>query len=476
MKQENLSNTTTFTLPQNAPPAYHILAKPTGSVCNLDCKYCFFLSKEILYPGSRFRMSEELLETYIKQLLESHRTPEVMVAWQGGEPTLMGLDFFKLSVEYTQKYKKPDQTVTYSIQTNGTKLDDEWCEFFKEHNFLVGLSVDGPRQLHDAYRVDKGGAGTFDRVMRAWEYLKKHKVDFNILCTVHAANADYPLEVYRFFRDDLSTEFVQFIPIVESVPAEMLPLADAGWGENPKKVRPLYTVEGDQVTERSVNAQQFGDFMIAIFDEWVHRDVGKVYVQHFDVALANWVGAPAGVCVFSETCGYALALEHNGDLYSCDHYVEPEYLLGNIQDSHMIELVTSEKQVQFGLDKRDTLPRYCQECMVRFACHGGCPKNRFINTPDDEPGLNYLCAGYMAFFKHIDGPMRIMADLLRRNRAPAEAMNILTMQEMAKVQQNMADASPNDPCPCGSGKKYKHCHGSGGSSKVRSAAQRHRRG
>jgi uncharacterized protein len=447
------------TIPPNAPPAYHILAKPTGATCNLDCEYCFFLSKEMLYPGSRFRMADDLLETYIRQLIESHRTPEVMVAWQGGEPTLMGLDFFKRSVELAEKYKKNNQTISYSIQTNGTLLNDEWCEFFTENHFLVGLSVDGPKEMHDTYRVDKGGKGSFDRVMRGWECLAKHGTDYNILCTVNAANADHPLEVYHFFRDELNAEFIQFIPIIERVPEEMLPLANAGWGERSGKSRPLYIIQGHHLTERSVTAEQYGNFLIAIFDEWVRRDVGKVYVQIFDVSLGSWVGAPASICVFSPTCGNALALEHNGDLYSCDHYVEPDYLLGNIQETPMIELVASEKQRKFGQDKLDTLPRYCMECDVRFACHGGCPKNRFIDTPDGEPGLNYLCAGYKAFFHHIDQPMRYMANMLRMNRAPAEIMKALADAELKRLQQAFAQAKPDDPCPCGSGKKFRLCHG-----------------
>jgi uncharacterized protein len=446
-------------IPENAPPAYHVLAKPTGAVCNLDCKYCFFLSKEMLYPGSRFRMADELLETYIRQLIESHRVPEVTIAWQGGEPTLMGLDFFRRSVEYANKYKKPNQTINYSMQTNGTKLDDEWCAFFKEHNFLIGISFDGPPDVHDTYRVNKGGQGTFDQVMRGLDYLKKHDAEFNILCTVHAANVDRPVEVYRFFRDELGAQFIQFIAIVERVTEGILPIANAGWGETTGgEQRPLYVQEGDLVTERSVTAEGYGRFLIGVFDEWVRRDVGQVYVQMFDVALGAWVGQPGAVCVFAPTCGNALAIEHNGDLYSCDHFVEPDYLLGNIKDTHMIELVASEAQRKFGQDKMDTLPRYCQECEVRFACHGGCPKNRFIETPDGESGLNYLCAGYKAFFNHVDRPMRIMAELLRRNRAPAEIVQVLAAEE-AQMQAALAKAERNDPCPCGSGRKFKHCHG-----------------
>jgi len=444
-----------LTMPKNAPPAFHILSKPTGAICNLDCKYCFFLSKEMLYPGSRFRMADDLLETYIKQLLESHQTPEVTIAWQGGEPTLMGLEFFQKSVDYAEKYKRPNQCIEYTVQTNGTKLDDELCSFFKKNNFLVGLSVDGPREIHDTYRVNKGGEGSFDQVMRGLDYLKKHKVDFNIMCTVHAANQNHPLEVYHFFRDELGAEYLQFIPIVERVGEVMLAQANEGRSERPGGGRPLYTIEGSLVTERSVQAEPFGRFLIAIFDEWVRRDVGKVYVQHFDSALANWLGVPGAVCIFAETCGGALALEHNGDLYSCDHYVEPGYKLGNIQQTHMIDLLTSPAQVKFGQDKRDTLPKYCHECEVRFACHGECPKNRFIITPDGEPGLNYLCAGYKAFFKHIDRPMKMMANLLRQRRYADEVMGMLAEEEKARY----ANVGRNDACPCGSGKKFKRCHG-----------------
>ena len=404
---------------------FHLLSKPTGAVCNLDCKYCFFLSKEMLYPGSRFRMADDMLETYIRQLLESQPGPEVAVAWQGGEPTLMGLDFFKRSVELVERHRRPAQRVAYTLQTNGTKIDDEWAAFFAEHKFLIGLSVDGPRHLHDAYRVDKGGQGSFDQVMAGWRTLAARNVDVNVLCTVHNLNGDHPLEVYKFFRDEIGARYVQFIPIVERVTAELLPIANMGWGERGSDPRPLYITEGHHVTDRSVGSEQWGRFLIGVFDEWIKKDVGTVFVQMFDAALASWVGAPPSMCVFAETCGNALAIEHNGDLYSCDHFVEPKHLLGNIKDVHMLQLVSSPQQAAFGLAKRDTLPKYCRDCEVRFACHGECPKNRFIDTPDGEPGLNYLCAGYMAFFKHVDGPMKMMADLLRRGRYADEVMALL---------------------------------------------------
>ena len=281
--------------------------------------------------------------------------------------------------------------------------------------------MDGPKAMHDAYRVNKGGAGSFDQVMRGFERLRAHEVDVNILCTVHAANADHPLEVYRYFRDELQATFMQFIPIVERATPELLPLANQGWGERPGANRPLYTQQGGLVTERTVGAEQFGRFLIGIFDEWVQRDVGTVFVQTFDVALGSWVGQH-NLCIFSPTCGGALALEHNGDVYSCDHFVEPDYLLGNIHETPLVQLVSSRQQVAFGRAKLDSLPRYCQSCEVRFACHGECPRNRFITTPDGEPGLNYLCAGYKMFFRHIDPAMKTMAGLIRQGRFADEIM------------------------------------------------------
>jgi len=433
---------------RDAPRAFHLLAKPTGAVCNLDCAYCFFLSKEMLYPGSRFRMADELLEAYISQLIEAHASvSEVQIAWQGGEPTLMGVDFFRRSVELANRYLKPGQRAAYTIQTNGTLLDEEWASFFREHDFLVGISIDGPRELHDAYRVNKGGKGSFEQVMAGLQHLKAGGVEWNALTTIHAANAAHGREVYCFLRDSCGASFVQFIPIIERV-------SEAADGEVPWsswRDRPLYEQGGELVTNRSVTAEQYGRFLIEIFEEWVRRDVGSVYVQMFDVALANWVGELPSLCIHSETCGLALALEHTGDLYSCDHFVEPRYKLGNIRETRMLELVASPKQRRFGLDKRDTLPQYCLECDVRFACHGGCPKDRFISTPDDQPGLNYLCAGYKAFFHHVDRPMRFMGEQLRRGLAPAAVMQLYAAED--------AQRSRNDPCTCGSGRKWKHCHG-----------------
>jgi len=440
-----------------APAAFHVMLKPRGAICNLDCAYCFFLSKELLYPGSRFRMANDLLEAYTRQYIEAQRVPEATFAWQGGEPMLMGLDFFKLAVELQDRYRRPGMRIHNALQTNGTLLSDEWCQFFGEHHFLIGLSLDGPRPLHDAYRVDKGGQPTFDRVMAGLALLKQHRVEFNILTTVHAANAGHPLDVYRFLRDEAGARFMQFIPIVE----REMPLMETepqALSDSTGTDRPLYVQEGNRVTGRSVTARAFGEFMNAMFDEWVRRDVGNVYVQMFDVALASWSGEGPGLCIFEETCGTAMAMEHNGDLYSCDHFVEPEYRLGNIVETSLIELAGSEQQRRFGQDKRDSLPRYCRECPVRFACNGGCPKDRILTTPDGEPGLNYLCEGFKAFFSHIDAPMKFMAAELQARRPPANVMRFMRERD-ADLQRLFARAGRNDSCPCGSGRKFKHCHG-----------------
>jgi serine-type anaerobic sulfatase-maturating enzyme len=439
-----------------APPAFHLLAKPTGAVCNLDCAYCFFLSKEMLYPGSRFRMADELLETYLRQLIEAHvRVPVVQVAWQGGEPTLMGLDFFRRSIQLVDRFLRPGQRAEYTIQTNGTKLDDEWAGFFKEHQFLVGISIDGPREIHDTFRVTKGGHGSFDRVMRGLEHLRGGGVDYNVLTAVHSANQDRGVEVYRFLRDECGARFMQFIPIIERVSGSRGDerVAWSSWRD-----RPLYTQTGELVTGRSVSPEGYGRFLVDVFEEWVRRDVASVYVQMFDTALANWVGEQPGMCVHCETCGLALALEHTGDVYSCDHFVEPSYLLGNIAERRLIDLVASDQQSRFGRDKRDTLPTYCRECDVRFACHGGCPKDRFAITPEGEPGLNYLCPSFKRFFHHVDSPMRAMSDLLGASHPPARIMDSYARRDARRGR--------NEPCPCGSGRKWKHCHSTIATEKV----------
>ena len=438
------------TLPVNSPPGFHLLAKPSGSTCNIDCKYCFFLSKEALYPNDKQRMSEHTLETYIRQLLESHRTPKVTVAWQGGEPTLMKLDFFRRSVEIVEKYRRPGQVIQHTFQTNGILLDDNWCDFFKEHDFLVGLSVDGPREIHDTNRVDRGGQGTFDRVMKGWRQLRKHRVDFNVLCTVNSANEHHGRSVYRFFRDELGAEWVQFIPIVERATADTIQIANLGWSEQPgQKAAALHAV-------RQSGHETFGrrrtirSFLVDIFEEWVRHDVGRVYVQLFDVTLEAYFGRHL-LCIHAPTCGYGPALEHNGDLYSCDHFVEPRYKLGNIHETHMLELVSSPEQRKFGDDKRDSLTAQCRNCEVRPLCNGGCPKDRFVLSRDGEPGQNYLCAGLELFFTHTRPAMRTMARLIQQRRPPSDVMALTAAEDDVR--------GPYQPCPCGSGKKFRFCHG-----------------
>lgn len=436
--------------PVNGPPAFHLLAKPSGSTCNIDCTYCFFLSKEALYPNDKHRMSAETLEAYIRQLLESHSTPQVTVAWQGGEPTLMKLEFFRHAVALVEKHRRPGQQVQHTFQTNGLLLDDEWCAFFKRNGFLVGLSVDGPRELHDSYRVDRRGAGTFELVVRGWRLLRKHEVDFNILCTVNAANQRHGRAVYRFLRDELGARWMQFIPIIERATEQTIAIANKGWSDQAGRKRLLYTQTGDLVTERTVGAEQYGRFLIDIFEDWVRRDVGTVFVQLFDVTLEAFFGRHL-LCIHAPTCGYGPALEHNGDLYSCDHFVEPKYKLGNIHKTHMLELVVSAAQRQFGQDKRDKLTRQCRNCKVLNWCNGGCPKDRFAVSRDGEPGQNYLCAGFEKFFMHTGPTFNVMAQLIRKGRAPSEVMQA--------VAQMDAQRDLTAPCPCGSGTAFSACHG-----------------
>ncbi len=397
-------------------PAFHILAKPIGPICNMDCEYCFYLEKENLYPEDQkhksFRMSPEILEQYVKQYIQTQKASEINFAWQGGEPTLMGVDFFKRVVELQKKYSD-GKRIRNAFQTNGVKLNDEWCSFFAENKFLIGISIDGPRQIHNSYRIFKSGEPTFDNVMRGIEFLKKHNVEFNTLTCVHHNNEDQGRIIYRFLKR-IGSQYMQFIPIVERKADEM-------------EVNILSLIEPNSaikapITDWSVNSVNYGQFLIDVFDEWLKKDVGNIYVQMFDVALANWYGAPSGLCVFSETCGKALAVEHNGDLYSCDHFVYPEYKLGNIMNTSLGDMVNSSFQQTFGEDKKSKLPRYCRECDYRFACHGGCPKQRFIQTPDGEDGLNYLCRGYKKFFSHIDPYMRYMANELQNHRPPSNVM------------------------------------------------------
>ncbi len=396
-----------------------VLGKPTGAACNLDCSYCFFLSKDLLWDPSRQAMTADVLEAYVRNYLDSHPDGVVTLAWQGGEPTLRGLDFFRDVVRLAEQYRRPRQTVEHAIQTNGTLLDDDWAAFFAEHRFLVGISIDGPPAVHDAYRVNKAGRGSYDMVRRGWDVLVRHGVDVNVLCTVNAANAPYPLEVYRHFRDDLGARFLQFIPVVERVAAPLLDEAEAGWVDAEGR-RMLYTQSGDTMTSRSVPAQQWGAFMCGVFDEWLAHDVGEVFVQHVDVALAALFGRYS-LCVHAPRCGSALTVEHQGDVYSCDHYVEPGYKLGNVLTDAISDMATSPFQQSFGRAKAD-LPRQCRECDVRWACHGGCPKDRFATTPDGEPGLNVLCEGYRRFFRHATPALMEMGRLVSAGRPAADIM------------------------------------------------------
>jgi uncharacterized protein len=400
--------------------AFHVMAKPVGPICNLDCRYCFYLEKENLYGQKRdWAMPDAVLESYISQFIAAHDTSAVTFAWQGGEPTLLGVDFFRKVVAIQSQHAN-GKRIENAFQTNGVLLDDRWGEFLAENQFLVGISIDGPADLHDFYRVDKGGAPTLDRVMRGLRFLKKHQVEFNALTVVNRKNSQNPLRVYRFLKG-IGCQFMQFIPIVERLvktpnPHSLVLIS-------PRDPRAA------EVSEWSVEPRQYGLFLCAIFDEWVRKDVGNYYVQSFDVALESWLGLEPSLCVFRPTCGAAMALEHNGDLYSCDHYVYPENKLGNILERPLEALVNSTQQRAFGLDKRDALPRYCRECDVRFACNGECPKHRFISTPDGEPGLNYLCAGYKLFFHHVDPYMKFMANELRHRRAPANVMAWVNQQE-----------------------------------------------
>jgi uncharacterized protein len=428
------------------PDAFHIMAKPAGARCNCACDYCFYLKKETLYPGSDLRMSDEVMERYVRQVIEAHSVPEVNFSWQGGEPTLMGLDFYRRAVGVEKKHASPGQRIANSFQTNGLLIDEEWCRFFRDHDFLVGLSLDGPREFHDAYRRDKCGKPVFDRVLRAARLMQKIGVEFNILCTVNAANSLRPLDVYRFFRDQLGARYIQLIPIVERGNRS---------GEQ----------EGTRLTKRTVGPARYGRFLIEVFDEWVRRDVGTIFVTFFDGVLASYVRGESTICVLGRECGQALALEHNGDLYSCDHFVEPRHLLGNIVNTPLAELVASEKQRAFGRAKAKTLPRVCRECRFLFTCGGECPKNRVLSAPDGEPGLNWLCPGLKAFFVHTEPAMQTMAELLESGIPASGIMNILAEREGRRPPVAAGESGGaikpgrNDPCPCGSGLKFKKCHG-----------------
>lgn len=427
----------------------HVIAKPIGPICNLNCAYCFYLEKESLYGDKEnWRMSDETLEAYVRQYIEAQpeTVEEIDFAFQGGEPTLLGIDFFRRVLQLQKKHTPAGKRIHNSLQTNGMLLDDRWCEFLKEHDFLVGLSIDGPINLHDKYRRDKQGRGTFDRVCQAMRRLFRHGVEFNALTCVSRSNADHPVRVYHFLRDS-GIEFIQFIPIVEHL------------DRPPPEATTSDALPEDLVSQRSVRPEQYGRFLIQVFDDWVREDVGRVFVRDFDQALAAWVGVGASLCVYMKHCGRATAIEHGGDLYSCDHFVDAQHKLGNIHHTPIRELANAARQEQFGRDKEAKLPRQCRCCAYLFICNGACPKDRFVCTPEGEPGLNYLCEGYKMFFEHVDPTMKAMAAELQAGRPAANVMHRLRAEQQRVREAAVAEGPVrrNDPCPCGSGRKFKNC-------------------
>lgn len=390
----------TFYSPAFSFPLY-VMLKPAGSACNLRCEYCYYLEKKELYPDNKKTwMSDETLELFTKQYLESQTVPEVMFTWHGGEALLRSVDFYKKALSFQKKYGR-GLRINNCLQTNGILLNDEWCRFFKENNFLIGISLDGPQAFHDEYRHTISGGATFHKVMNGISLLKRHQVDFNIMAVVNDYNVDYPLEFYRFFKE-MDCRFIQFAPIVETVNGE-----PAEW---------------------NVPAGKWGDFLIAIFDEWVRNDVGQVFVQYFDSTLANWMRISPGVCTLDRICGHAGVMEFNGDVYSCDHFVFPAHKLGNIHNETLTGMMYSERQKSFGQDKRSTLPQQCMNCDFLFACNGECPKNRIVKTASGETGLNYLCEGYHKFFKHVAPYMDFMKNELENQRPPANIMKQLAVR------------------------------------------------
>lgn len=383
-----------------------VMAKPAGAACNLRCNYCYYLEKRGLYEGSTQVMSDETLEVFIKQYIATQTTPEVLFIWHGGEPLLRPIAFYERAILLQQRYAE-GRRIDNCIQTNGTLINEAWCDFFRRNNFLVGISIDGTRDMHDALRRTHSGESSFSDVIRAISLLTKYNIEWNAMATVNAANVEHPLEFYRFFRDKLGCCYLQFTPVVERSAHGRLLHA---------------TEEGGEVTPHSITAKQWGEFLCTIFDEWVRNDVGRIFVQLFDTTLANWVGAPAGVCTMSRYCGGAVAIEHNGDVYSCDHFVFSEYRLGNIHHTPLMEMMYSPEQRAFGEAKYRSLPKQCLECRYEFACHGECPRNRFITTVEGERGLNYLCEGYHTFFAHAHEAMDYMREQLIAGRAPANVM------------------------------------------------------
>ena len=393
-----------------AKPLY-VMTKPVSSMCNLSCRYCYYLEKANLYrnedKAGRFTMSEDLLERFIRDYIESQTMPQVLFSWHGGEALMRPLSFYKRVVELQKRYARGVQ-IDNSIQTNGTLLTDEWCEFFRENGWLVGVSIDGPQEFHDEYRRNKMGQPSFRKVMQGINLLNKHGVEWNALAVVNDFNADYPLEFYNFFKE-IDCRYIQFTPIVE----RLYPHKDGRHLASPMDNGKV------SLADFSVSPEQWGEFLVTLFDEWVKEDVGKYFIQLFDATLANWVGQQPGVCTMARTCGHAGVMEYNGDVYSCDHFVFPEYKLGNIRTHTLVEMMYGERQQQFGMDKYAKLPAQCKNCEFLFACNGECPKNRFAFTADGEPGLNYLCSGYKRYFRHVAPYMDFMKQELEAGRPPA---------------------------------------------------------
>ncbi|MFI3240566.1 MAG: anaerobic sulfatase-maturation protein [Bacteroidales bacterium] len=397
----------------NSKPLY-VMVKPVGAECNLRCKYCYYLEKSYMYNKrklSDYLMSEELLERFIIQYIDAQPTPEIVFTWHGGEPLLHKLDFYKKAIELQKKYGN-GKKIENVLQTNGTLITDEWCKFFKRNNFLIGVSIDGAKTMHNINRHNMGGGSTFDQVMRGVNLLNKHKVDWNAMATVNSYNADYPKEFYAFFKS-INCQYLQFTPVVERIlqHKDGRHLASAAEQLNESQIAPF-----------TVSAKQWGNFLCEVYDEWVKEDVGKVFVQIFDSTLANWVGAPPSVCTMCKDCGHALVMEHNGDLYSCDHYVFPEYKLGNIDTQFIKKMANSDRQGRFSTAKSGMLPRECRECEYLFACNGGCPKDRFIKTSELGNNKSFLCEGYHKFFHHVAEDMDFMKNELLNNRPPANVM------------------------------------------------------
>ncbi len=418
-----MTNEQTHPVPDSSivPQGLHVVAKPVGPLCNLNCEYCFYLEKKALFaPDERYSMSDEVLRAFIINYISSQPTPVVEFVWQGGEPTLLGIDFFKKIIEL-QKPFAGTKTVTNSLQTNGTLLTDKWCEFLKMHNFMVGISLDGPKEIHDRYRLDRKGAGSFDLVMCGLKLLQKHEVEYNVLACVARETAHKPLDVYLFFKSQ-GVEFIQFSPVVERLPdssSTELGLRLAGPASLKEKK------EDTEVTPWSVIPEEYGDFLIAIYEEWVRNDVGKIFVMNFEWALNAWIGNPSPVCVHAKQCGHSLVIEHNGDVFACDHCVYPQYKLGNITVDNLRDMAEKSLQSGFGVIKETALPGWCRECDVLAACQGGCPKHRFVTTYHDEPGLHYLCEGYKKFFLHIRKYLRVMATLLENGLPASRVMDAI---------------------------------------------------